>query len=194
MDFYGAAWCIWHRSIANDRSRSRQVCRHHAAILAPPGAGSADCFRCGYHGWTYGLDGRLLRATRLAGIQGFRAAEHGLRPLQAEDWGGFVWVRQVAAGSDAAVQQQQEGHEGPRHRQPQEQQQQQQEQQQEQQQQGGSSGGGVAAWLGQEGSAAALAAGIADPLVHVASREYELGCNWKVFVDNYLVRAGAGLD
>lgn len=26
-------------------------------------------------------------------------------------------------------------------------------------------------------------------LVHVASRQYRLACNWKVFVDNYLVRA-----
>ena len=34
------------------------------------------------------------------------------------------------------------------------------------------------------------AAGAADPLVHVASREWPLQCNWKVFVDNYLVRAG----
>ena len=27
-------------------------------------------------------------------------------------------------------------------------------------------------------------------LVHVASRQYRLACNWKVFVDNYLVRLG----
>ncbi|KAL4434335.1 hypothetical protein ABPG75_000776 [Micractinium tetrahymenae] len=158
------------------------VCRHHAAILAPPGTGSTDCFRCGYHGWTYGLDGRLQRATRLAGIQGFRAAEHGLRALQAEEWGGFVWVRQGPAGSAGRDQQ-------PRHAQAEGAQQQvgqrQQEEEEEQQQQH-SGRSGVAAWLGPRGSAAALAAGMADPLVHVASREYELRCNWKVFVDNYL--------
>ena len=33
------------------------------------------------------------------------------------------------------------------------------------------------------------AAGMCDrQLVHVASRSYSLDCNWKVFVDNYLVR------
>ncbi len=33
------------------------------------------------------------------------------------------------------------------------------------------------------------AAGITDrSLQHVASREYNLQCNWKVFADNYLVQ------
>ncbi|KAL4423240.1 hypothetical protein ABPG77_000032 [Micractinium sp. CCAP 211/92] len=167
----------------DERGRLRafhNVCRHHAAILAPPGAGSADCFRCGYHGWTYGLDGRLLRATRLAGIQGFRAAEHGLRPLQADEWSGFVWVRPGAAGSHVPGQHCQAGEQAGQ------QQQGQRQGQQQRNQDNGGSGGGVAARLGPVGSAAALAAGIADPLTHVASREYELRCNWKVFVDNYL--------
>lgn len=31
--------------------------------------------------------------------------------------------------------------------------------------------------------------GMADvQLLHIARREYVLGCNWKVFCDNYLVR------
>jgi choline monooxygenase len=31
--------------------------------------------------------------------------------------------------------------------------------------------------------------GMADAqLLHIAQREYVLGCNWKVFCDNYLVR------
>lgn len=164
------------------RNRISQVCRHHAAVLAPPGAGSASSFRCGYHGWTYGLDGRLLRATRLAGIQGFRAAEHGLRPLQADEWGGFVWLRPAPAtpGDGEAPSQTQKQPEGRTKRRA------------DQQQQVSGSGSGVAAWLGAQSSAAALAAGIADPLAHVASREYELQCNWKVFVDNYLVGPGAG--
>lgn len=34
------------------------------------------------------------------------------------------------------------------------------------------------------------AAGAADSLVHVAAEEWTLQCNWKVFVDNYLVRVG----
>src|ERR1700730_12310687 len=38
------------------------VCRHRAG---PPAEGcvSRKLFRCGYHGWTYSLDGSLIRAT-----------------------------------------------------------------------------------------------------------------------------------
>ncbi|PSC73423.1 choline isoform B [Micractinium conductrix] len=156
------------------------VCRHHAAILAPPGDGTLGdgCLRCPYHGWQYGLDGRLLKATRLKGIEGFRAADHGLAPLAAQAWGGFVWVRAAAAGgsssdsldsrSSSGGEQRQAAHQSVQH-----------DRQQQQQQD-------VAAWLGPRGAAAALAAGIADALVHVASREYEIACNWKVFADNYL--------
>jgi len=43
-------------------------------------------------------------------------------------------------------------------------------------------------WLG-SGGQAMKAAGLADPLTHVAAKEWTLRCNWKVFVDNYLVSA-----
>lgn len=45
------------------------------------------------------------------------------------------------------------------------------------------------AWLGEHGAFALQASGACRPgLVHVASREYSLRCNWKIFADNYLVR------
>lgn len=50
------------------------VCRHHASLLAY-GSGRKTCFVCPYHGWTYGLDGALLKATRITGIQNFN--KHG---------------------------------------------------------------------------------------------------------------------
>ncbi|KAM3213401.1 hypothetical protein ACQJBY_066023 [Aegilops geniculata] len=46
------------------------VCRHHASLLAC-GSGQKTCFQCPYHGWTYGLDGTLLKATRISGIKNF---------------------------------------------------------------------------------------------------------------------------
>ena len=65
------------------------VCRHHAAALVREEQGRSEvtghrrvrsyhrrvatnCFKCPYHGWTYGLDGRLTQARRLRGIQQFR--------------------------------------------------------------------------------------------------------------------------
>ncbi|XP_015889685.3 choline monooxygenase, chloroplastic isoform X2 [Ziziphus jujuba] len=65
------------------------VCRHHASILAH-GSGKKSCFVCPYHGWTYGLDGALLKASRLAGIKNFVEHEFGLIPIKVATWGPFV--------------------------------------------------------------------------------------------------------
>jgi choline monooxygenase len=67
------------------------VCRHRAGPPAT-GAGSRKLFRCGYHGWTYGLDGALLNAPECEGVEDFRAEEFGLVPVQAAEWGGLVFV------------------------------------------------------------------------------------------------------
>lgn len=65
------------------------VCRHHASLVAS-GNGQKSCFVCPYHGWTYGLDGALLKATRITGIQNFDVNEFGLKPLNVATWGPFV--------------------------------------------------------------------------------------------------------
>ncbi|EIE20824.1 choline monooxygenase, partial [Coccomyxa subellipsoidea C-169] len=67
------------------------VCRHHAAAVAL-GSGRQDCFTCPYHGWTYGLDGRLRRAPHMRGIENFRAADYGLRQLRMRTWGHFIFL------------------------------------------------------------------------------------------------------
>ncbi|XP_026458018.1 choline monooxygenase, chloroplastic-like isoform X2 [Papaver somniferum] len=67
------------------------VCRHHASLLAS-GSGQKPCFVCPYHGWTYGLDGALLKATKITGIQDFNVNEFGLIALQVATWGPFVLI------------------------------------------------------------------------------------------------------
>ncbi|XP_021304992.1 choline monooxygenase, chloroplastic isoform X2 [Sorghum bicolor] len=68
------------------------VCRHHASLLAC-GSGQKTCFQCPYHGWTYGLDGTLLKATRISGIRNFNKNDFGLIPIKVVTWGPFVLVR-----------------------------------------------------------------------------------------------------
>ncbi|CAK9171580.1 unnamed protein product [Ilex paraguariensis] len=65
------------------------VCRHHASILSF-GSGKKSCFVCPYHAWTYGLDGALIKATRITGIKNFDVHEFGLIPLKVAIWGPFV--------------------------------------------------------------------------------------------------------
>jgi choline monooxygenase len=67
------------------------VCRHRAGPPAE-GCGSRKLFRCGYHGWTYGLDGALLSATEIEGVEGFRPEEFALKPVRTEEWFNLVFV------------------------------------------------------------------------------------------------------
>ena len=68
------------------------ACRHHASRLAE-GAGCGDQLRCPYHGWTYGLDGRLRSTPHMGGAEDFDRADHGLVPLAVREWCGLVLVR-----------------------------------------------------------------------------------------------------
>ncbi|KAL8096112.1 choline monooxygenase, chloroplastic-like isoform X1 [Apium graveolens] len=65
------------------------VCRHHASLLSF-GSGKKTCFTCPYHGWTYGLDGKLLKATRITGIKDFNVNDFGLVPIRVASWGPFI--------------------------------------------------------------------------------------------------------
>lgn len=67
------------------------VCRHRAGPPAE-GCGSRKVFRCGYHGWTYGLDGRLLNAPEMEGTENFDHSQFGLQPIAIAEWGAWVFA------------------------------------------------------------------------------------------------------
>jgi choline monooxygenase len=67
------------------------VCRHRAGPPAE-GCGSRKLFRCGYHGWTYSLDGSLISAPEVEGVQDFDPAQFALVPVRTEEWFNFVFV------------------------------------------------------------------------------------------------------
>jgi choline monooxygenase len=67
------------------------VCRHRAGPPAE-GCGSRKLFRCGYHGWTYGLDGALISATEIEGVEGFRPEDFALVPVRTEEWFNLIFV------------------------------------------------------------------------------------------------------
>ncbi|GLJ26961.1 hypothetical protein SUGI_0527890 [Cryptomeria japonica] len=79
------------RDGSGDLHAFHNVCRHHAALVASD-SGRKSCFVCPYHGWTYGLDGVLQKATRLGGIQNFNVNDFGLLPINLAIWGPFVLI------------------------------------------------------------------------------------------------------
>jgi choline monooxygenase len=67
------------------------VCRHRAG---PPavGCGSRKLFRCGYHGWTYSLDGSLISAPGFEDQPEFSLERFALAPVRAEQWFNLIFV------------------------------------------------------------------------------------------------------
>jgi len=68
------------------------ICRHRGAPLAD-GRGSTRRFVCGYHAWSYGLDGGLR--TRPLTDGSFDDVDHAcdLLPLMAVEAHGLIFVR-----------------------------------------------------------------------------------------------------
>ncbi|HEV7922688.1 MAG TPA: SRPBCC family protein [Thermoanaerobaculia bacterium] len=117
------------------------VCRHRAGPVAK-GEGKRPVLQCGYHGWTYSLDGRLLGTPEFDGVQCFDRAAFALPKFRVEVWNDLVFVNLDALGPS------------------------------------------LRDWLGEI---------IPDMERHdrtgfrlAARKEWQLDCNWKVYVDNYL--------
>jgi choline monooxygenase len=118
------------------------VCRHHAAQVCPGEEGCLTELACPYHGWTYGLDGRLLRAPKLGRSEVFDRDGFGLVPIEVESWGPLVFVH--LGQKPASLRQE-------------------------------------LAELERRLEASAF-----RELRFAQRKTYDLQCNWKVYVDNYL--------
>jgi glycine betaine catabolism A len=81
------------------------VCRHRGARLCAPPATEGDgkvvlrggvmpggTIVCPYHGWTYTLDGQLIRAPHLGTAGVFDPSTVRLHAVACESWGGFLFV------------------------------------------------------------------------------------------------------
>ena len=67
------------------------VCAHRGVAVAS-GEGHTRRFACPYHGWVYGLDGRLEHAAHLEKNSSFDVTRCRLPRLHLDTWGGFVFV------------------------------------------------------------------------------------------------------
>ncbi len=71
----------------------RNACRHRGTQLAS-GSGCQKAFVCRYHGWTYGLDGRLLHVPHAQGFPDLDPGARGLVAVQSAEAHGVVFVAQ----------------------------------------------------------------------------------------------------
>ena len=79
------------------------VCRHRGSRLLSDASGCAKRLTCPYHGWTYGLDGRLIGVPGKSDYPGLDMEAHGLAPVEVEIWRGFIFVRLAAGGPSVAA-------------------------------------------------------------------------------------------
>jgi choline monooxygenase len=77
------------------------VCRHRAGPIAE-GAGCRRVLNCGYHGWTYTLDGRLIGTPEVDGVEFFDRSTMGMVPLRCETWQDFIFVNFSGHGPSLA--------------------------------------------------------------------------------------------
>ncbi|HEV2712527.1 MAG TPA: aromatic ring-hydroxylating dioxygenase subunit alpha, partial [Gaiellaceae bacterium] len=66
------------------------VCRHRGSIVVED-AGNRKTLQCGYHAWTYGLDGSLRAAPR-SEREGVDLSDVSLVAVRLERWGPFRFV------------------------------------------------------------------------------------------------------
>jgi len=67
------------------------VCRHRAGPLAQ-GCGHASRIVCRYHGWSYSLEGQLMRAPEMDGTRPFDASGIHLQAVQVQVLGPLIFA------------------------------------------------------------------------------------------------------
>ncbi len=68
------------------------VCPHRATKLEKATEGQKKILQCGYHGWTFNLDGSLHRAPNFKDVDDFCAGEACLRSVRLEELASLIFV------------------------------------------------------------------------------------------------------
>jgi phenylpropionate dioxygenase-like ring-hydroxylating dioxygenase large terminal subunit len=70
------------------------TCRHRGGPLVKAEAGCAEGFVCGYHGWTYSLDGKLINLRDKRDFVGLNMAERSLTDVRCERFYNWVFINE----------------------------------------------------------------------------------------------------
>ncbi|HVZ52918.1 MAG TPA: aromatic ring-hydroxylating dioxygenase subunit alpha [Pseudolabrys sp.] len=68
------------------------ICRHRGARLVKTSRGCRAAMTCGFHGWTFATDGRLIGLTDKTQFDDIDPNELGLIPVHTEVWEDYVFV------------------------------------------------------------------------------------------------------
>jgi phenylpropionate dioxygenase-like ring-hydroxylating dioxygenase large terminal subunit len=71
------------------------VCSHRGRRLRDDAKGNRKAFFCGYHAWTFDLDGQVTAIPSREDWKScpqFSDSDLALSPVKADNWAGFVWI------------------------------------------------------------------------------------------------------
>ena len=72
----------------------QNACRHRGVKIVEGGGTCGKAFRCPFHGWCYGLDGKNTAVTQRRTFAEHNLVEDDLdlTPVRCETWGGSAWI------------------------------------------------------------------------------------------------------
>ncbi len=97
------SWILWKKTgspILIVRGKDNEVrafyntCRHRGGPLVKEACGQARGFVCGYHGWTYDLEGRLVNLRDPRDFVDLDKGEHSLVDVRCERLGNWVFINE----------------------------------------------------------------------------------------------------
>ncbi|KAJ5953627.1 hypothetical protein N7454_000523 [Penicillium verhagenii] len=86
------------RDRQGDVNAFHNVCRHRAyPVVEKEGSGNSKILSCRYHGWSYGLNGKLAKAPGYQDLDNFNKDQNNLFRIHVKvDVNGFIWVNMDA--------------------------------------------------------------------------------------------------
>jgi phenylpropionate dioxygenase-like ring-hydroxylating dioxygenase large terminal subunit len=79
------------------------TCRHRGGPLVKSDSGCVEGFVCGYHGWTYSLEGRLINLRDRRDFVGLNTSERSLIGVRCERFFNWVFINEDAAAEPLGV-------------------------------------------------------------------------------------------
>lgn len=76
------------------------ACAHRGVALVSEERGHTSQFRCPYHAWIYGLDGKLRAVPGADLFPDVECGRDGLPPIHTDTWNGFIFVNFDAEPED----------------------------------------------------------------------------------------------
>ena len=69
------------------------VCRHRGTRICNHNNGQfSKSIQCGYHGWTYDLNGNLIGAPHMNVVKNFKKINYPLHSVALKEWEGFIFI------------------------------------------------------------------------------------------------------